>query len=73
MEELKEFWGEDVARGRACVASISVWLWSKELGMRVKDSAKNGASKRVGKGGGEKRKEKLQTNPGILKLPTFHA
>ena len=61
--ELKEFWGEDVAQGQACIASISMRLWSKELGTRVKDSAKNDASKRVGRGGGEERKEKLADKP----------
>ena len=34
----------------ACVASVSVWFRSKERGTRVKDRAKNGASKRVGRG-----------------------
>ena len=38
----------------ACIASISVWLQSEERGMRVKDRAKNGASKRAG-GGWEER------------------
>ena len=46
-----QFLGEDVVQGRACVASISVRLWSKELGTRVKDSAKNDVSKRVGRRG----------------------
>ena len=62
--ELKEFLGEDVVQGRACVASVSLRLWSKGLGMRVKDSAKNGVSKIVGRGGGgEERKEKLADKP----------
>ena len=34
----------------ACVASISVRSRSKEWGTRVKDCAKNGASKRAGRG-----------------------
>ena len=34
----------------ACVASVSVRFWSKERGTGVKDRAKNGASKRAGKG-----------------------
>ena len=34
----------------ACVASVSVWFRNKERGTRVKDSAKNGASKRAGRG-----------------------
>ena len=63
MGELKEFLGEDVVQGRACIESISIQLWSKELGTRVKDSAKNDASKRVGGGGGEERKEKLADKP----------
>ena len=58
MGELKEFLGEDVVQGRACIASVSFQLWSKELGTRVKDSAKNGASKRVGSGGVEKKGRK---------------
>ena len=75
MGELKEFLGEDVVQGRACIESISIRLWSKELGTRVKDSAKNDASKRVEGGGGvgKKGRKSLQTNPGILKPPTFHA
>ena len=35
----------------ACVASVSVWFRNKEGGTRVKDSAKNEASKRAGRGG----------------------
>ena len=57
MGELKEFLGEDVVQGRAYIESISIRLWSKELATRVKDSAKNDASKRVGGGGGWGRKE----------------
>ena len=34
----------------ACVASIFMWFRSKERGTRVKDRAKNGASKRAGRG-----------------------
>ena len=34
----------------ACVASFSVLFRSKERGRRVKDRAKNGASKRLGRG-----------------------
>ena len=55
--------GEDVVQGRACIASVSLWLWSKELGTRVKDSVKNVASKRVGRRGGEERKGKLADKP----------
>ena len=74
MGELKEFLGEDVVQGRASVASASLRLWSKELGTRVKDIGKNGASKRVGRGGGgvKKGRKNLQTNPRIVALPTFH-
>ena len=49
----------------ACVASVSVRFRSKELGMRVKDRAKNGASKRAGRG--KKGRKCLHTNPEILK------
>ena len=38
----------------ACVASVSVRFRSKEQGTRVKDHAKNGASKRAGRGWGRK-------------------
>ena len=34
----------------ACVASVSVRFRSKERGTRVKDRAKNGVSKRAGRG-----------------------
>ena len=37
----------------ACEASVSVWFRSKERGTRVKNRAKNGASKRVGEGVGK--------------------
>ena len=46
----------------ACVASVSVRFRSKERGTRVKDRAKNGASKRAGRGG-EERKETLADKP----------
>ena len=36
--------------GLACVASVSVRSLSKERGTRVKDRAKNGGSKRAGRG-----------------------
>ena len=42
----------------ACVASVSVRLRSKKLGTRVKDHAKNGASKRAGRGWGRKEEKK---------------
>ena len=47
-----QFWG-----GIACVAGVSVRFRSKERGMRVKDRANNGASKRAGRGGKKERKE----------------
>ena len=43
----------------ACVASVSVRLRSKKLGTRVKDHAKNGASKRAGRGGEERKKKSV--------------
>ena len=49
----------------ACVASVSVLFRSKERGARVKDQAKNGASKRGG--GWEERKETFLPLP----LPPF--
>ena len=44
------------------VASVSVQFKSKERGTRVKDRAKNGASKTAGRGG-EERKETLADKP----------
>ena len=51
----------------ACVASVSVLFRSKEQGARVKDRAKNGASKRGG--GWEERKETFLPLP--LPPPPF--
>ena len=51
----------------ACVASVSLRFRSKERGTRVKDRAKNGASKRAGRGG-EERKERFPSFPS----PLFH-
>ena len=51
----------------ACVASVSVRSMSKERGTRVNCRAKNGASKRAGKGVGRKGRKRLQTNPWIVK------
>ena len=51
----------------ACVASVSVRIRSKERGTRVKNCAKNGASKRAKKRVGKKGRKRLQTNAGILK------
>ena len=42
------------SRKLAYVASVSVGFRSKERGTRVEDCAKNGASKRAGKGVGKK-------------------
>ena len=49
----------------ACVASVSVRSRSKERGTRIKDRAKNGVSKRAGRGAGgrEERKETLADKP----------
>ena len=46
-----------------CVASVSVRFRSKERGTRVKDRAKNGASKRAGRGGEERKKTSLPLPP----------
>ena len=51
----------------SCVASVSLRFRSKERGTRVKDRAKNGASKRAGRGG-EERKERFPSFPS----PLFH-
>ena len=51
----------------ACVASVSVRFRSKERGTMVKDCAKNGVSKRAGRGG-EERKETLP----LPLPPPFH-
>ena len=40
--------------GIACVESVSVRCRNKERGTRVKDCAKDGASKRAGRGVGKK-------------------
>ena len=53
----------------ACVASVSVRFRRKERGTRVKDRAKNGVSKRAGRGG-EKRKERFPSFPSLF--PLFH-
>ena len=48
--------------GIACVGSVSVRFRNKERGTRVKDRAKNRASKRARRGG-EERKETLGDKP----------
>ena len=52
----------------ACVVSVSVRFRSKEQGTRVKDRAKNGASKRAWKGVGKKGKFPSFSSPS----PHFH-
>ena len=47
----------------ACIASVSVRFRSKEQGTRVKDCAKNGTSKRVGKGWGRKEGNACRQTP----------
>ena len=42
------FEAQSIKASLACVASVSVRFRSKERGTRVKDCAKNGASKRAG-------------------------
>ena len=42
----------------SCVASVSVRFRNKERGTRVKDGAKNGASKRARRGGEERKETK---------------
>ena len=49
----------------AYVASVSVRFRNKERGTRVKDRAKNGASKRARRGG-EERKEKFVKRPCMI-------
>ena len=50
----------------ACVASVSLRFRSKERGARVKDRAKNGASKRAGRGWA------IGLDPLPLPSPLFH-
>ena len=47
----------------ACIVSVSVRFSSKERGTRVRDHAKNGASKRAGRGWGRKKKESFLPLP----------
>ena len=54
----------------ACVASVSVRFRSKERGKRVKDRAKNGLSKRAGRGWGRKEGNFLPF-PSPSPSPTF--
>ena len=44
---------------------------SKERGTRVKDRAKNGASKRAGRGWGRKEENACRQTPGFGKPPTW--
>ena len=65
-------------RDLACVASVSVRFRRKELGTRVKDRAKNGASERGGRGREERLGSWVFKIPGfvckrsLLSLPPFH-
>ena len=59
----------------ACVASVSVRFRSKERGARVKDRAKNGVSKRAGRGWGRKEENFLPSPPlppSFIFLLSFH-
>ena len=60
-------------RDLACVASVSVRFRRKELGTRVKDRAKNGASKRGGRGWGRKVRKLGFQNPRVClqAFPSF--
>ena len=57
----------------ACVASVSVRFRSKERGTRVKDldRAKNGASKRAGRGWGRNEGNACRQTPRFWKPPTW--
>ena len=50
----------------ACVASVSVGFRSKERGTRVKDRAKNGASRRAGRAWGRKKGTLLFPSPSLF-------
>ena len=56
----------------ACVASVSVGFRSKERGTRVKDYAKNGASKREGRGGEESFLLSTPSPPSFIFWLSFH-
>ena len=59
------------AAALACVASVSVRFRSKEWGTRVKDGAKNGASKRTGRCRGRKEGNACRQTPRSWKMPTW--
>ena len=65
---LRTKWSE-TKRNVACVASVSVQLRSKERGTRVKDRAKNGVSKRAGRGWGRKEGKACRQTPRFSFLP----
>ena len=48
--QVRFVWGLIIVVSLACVASVSVRFRSKERGTRAKDRAKNGVSKRAGRG-----------------------
>ena len=56
----------------AWVASVSVRFRSKERGTRVKDCAKNGASKRAGRGGEESFLPSPPSPPSFIFWLSFH-
>ena len=56
----------------ACVASVSVRFRSKERGTRVKDRAKNGVSKRAGRGWGRKFPSFPSPSPTFIVWLLFH-
>ena len=56
----------------ACVASVSVQFGSKKRVTRVHVRVKNGASKRAGRGGEERKETLAGQTPGVWKLPTWH-
>ena len=55
----------------ACLASVSVRFRSKERGTRIKGRAKNGVSKRAGRGWGRKEGNACRQTPGFWKPPTW--
>ena len=57
--------GASISINLACVASVSVRFRSKERGTRIKDRAKNGVSKRAGRGWGRKEGNACRETPGF--------
>ena len=60
--DIRALWLKKTVARITYVASVSVRFRTKERGSRVKDRAKNGVSKRAGRGG-EERKETLADKP----------